>query len=367
MKLPLLTFTSTLYSDIDLSNVTIVACQHILGTTVDLFGTLFAKGLKPENCYVLGKCYSTHWGTLNGLRKMGIKVSDLSAAFDGARSYDEQFSEYVKRFADDAKADGAFDPSRKTIVLDDGGFLLRYVQDHIEEGVRISGVEQTTSGFEKIKSEGLRFGVINVARSRAKLGIESPFIAEGVIHEMEKRMRIDAGTRVFIVGQGAIGRAIKALLKDRCSVSGCDSDEGLCDFGGQYHDQIPTFDVIIGTTGKSILRIADLPSLKKGAVLVSASSSDREFSAVEMRVASGATDDCHSDIEVEGIRLLNGGFPVNFAGQEDPTPPEKIQLTRALLFAGVCEASQSIPPGFHDLSDTQDRVAEEFLSYSKSR
>lgn len=366
MNLPLLAFASALYPKVDLSNVTIVACQHVLGTTVDLFQALLAKGLKPEHCYVLGKCYSTHPGTFNVLRSMGIKVSDFSAAFDGARSFDEQFSEYVKRFADDARSDGAFDRGRKVIVLDDGGFLLRYVQDTTEDVNGVSGVEQTSSGFERLKSTNLRFGVVNVARSKAKLGIESPFIADRVIREIEKQTAIDAVTRVLVVGQGTIGRAIKELLKNRCVVSGCDADAKLCDFGGAYLEQLPTFDVIIGTTGKSILRNADLLKLKKSVVLVSASSSDREFPAVEMRVAAGVADDCHANIAVNGVRLLNGGFPVNFAGQENPTPPEKIQLTRALLLAGVCEASQSITPGFHDLSDTQDRIAEEFLSYSKS-
>lgn len=367
MDLPLLRFAPTLYPEVDLSSVTIVACQHILGTTVDLFEALLAKGLKPENCYVLGKCYSTHPATLSVLRKMGIQVSDLSTAFDGARSFDEQFSEYVKRFADDVRLDGAFDRGRRVVVLDDGGFLLRYVQDTIEDVSNLFGVEQTSSGFEKLKDVGLRFGVVNVARSKTKLGVESPFIAEGVIREMEKRITIDAGTRVLIVGQGAIGKAIRDLLEGRCVVFGCDADANLCDFGGAYFDQLPMFDVIIGTTGKSILENADLPILKKGVLLVSASSSDREFPAKEIRVAAGVIGDCHADIEVDGVSLLNGGFPINFAGQENPTPPEKIQLTRALLLAGVCEASQAMTPGFRDLSDTQDRIAEEFLSYSKSR
>lgn len=367
MNLPLLAFASSLYPEADLSNVTVIACQHILGTTVNLFEEFIAKGLKPENCYVLGKCYSTHLGTLQTLRDMGIRASDLSMVFDGARSYDEQFSEYVKRFADNARADGAFDPGKKVIILDDGGFLLRYVQDEIDDVSCISGVEQTSSGFEKLKDAGLRFGVVNVARSRTKLGIESPFIAEGVIHEMEKRIAFDSTTRVLIVGQGAIGQTIKNLLRDRCDVSGCDADVKLCDFGGKYLEKLPEFDVIIGTTGKPILQNVDLPKLKKGVVLASASSSDREFPAAEMRVAAGIIGDCHADIELNGVRLLNGGFPVNFAGQKDPTPPKKIQLTRALLLAGVCEALRSMAPGFHDLFEMQDRIAEEFLSYSKSR
>lgn len=367
MKLPVLDFASSLYADIDFSNTTIVACQHILGTTVNLFEEFFAKGLRPENCYLLGKCYSTHSGTLKILRNMGIKVSDLSTAFDGSRSFDEQYSEYVKAFIDSVKTDGAFDKGKRVIVLDDGGFLLQRVQEVIDDVSCITGVEQTTSGFEKLKDTDLRFGVINVARSRTKLAVESPFIAAGVVRELEKRIQFDAEIRVLIVGQGAIGQAVKALLKDRSMVFGCDAYAEFCDFGGQYFEQLPAFDVIIGTTGKQILKESDLSMLKKGVVLASASSSDREFPAVEMRVAAAIIDDCHADLHVDDVWLLNGGFPINFAGQKNPTPPREIQLTRALLFAGVCEASKSLASGFHDLSEKQDCIAKEFQSYSKSR
>jgi hypothetical protein len=36
--------------------------------------------------------------------------------------------------------------------------------------------------------------------------------------------------------------------------------------------------------------------------------------------------------------LLNNGFPINFDGEKNSVPIEKIQLTRALLMLGIFQA-----------------------------
>ena len=56
---------------------------------------------------------------------------------------------------------------------------------------------------------------------------------------------------------------------------------------------------------------------------------------------------------------MNGGFPVNFDGGVDTIPPEKIQLTRSLLFLGALQASQTREAGLHCLDDrNQHRLME---------
>ncbi len=362
MSLPLLRFTQTLYDDVDLSDVAIIACQHLLGTTVNLFDALIEKGLRPERTFVIGKCYSTHVGTMKKLARRGVTVSPMSIAFDATRTFDDQFLSYTKEFFDDAMTAITEDEDvKKIVVLDDGGFLLQHANTLRGTAERFVGVEQTSSGFERLKNIPLRFPVVNIARSDAKLKYESPFIAADVIRRIRKNTRLRKTTRVLVVGQGAIGRECKLQLRGMCDVYGCDATVTRCDFGGAYAEQLHTFDVIIGATGTQVLSVDDCARLKPGVVLVSASSSDREFPALAFRQANPNVTDCHSEITMNGVRLLNGGFPVNFTGRRHSVAPRNIQLTRALLFAGVCEALEmSVAPGFYDLSTKQEKILAAF-------
>lgn len=365
MSLPLLRFAQTLYPGVDLSDVAVIACQHLLGTTVDMFDALFCAGLRPERTFVLGKCYSTHVGTMKKLVRRGVTVSPKSIAFDAARTFDEQFSDYTREFFDDALAAIDVDSGvHRIVVLDDGGFVLQLANAASAEDERFVGVEQTSSGFERLKNVALRFPVVNVARSKAKLRYESPFIAADVIRRLKKATRLRKTMRVLVVGQGVIGREIKTQLQNTCDVFGCDANVAQCDFDGAFLEQLHTFDVVIGATGTQALSVDDCARLKPGAVLVSASSSDREFPAVAFRRAHPDVTSCHAESSMNGVRLLNAGFPINFTGSRHGVAPRKIQLTRALLFAGVCEALSSTVPGLQNLSDKQNIIADAFLPQS---
>lgn len=361
MFLPLLRFAQTLYPDVDLSDVAVIACQHLLGTTVDMFDALFAQGLRPERTFVLGKCYSTHVGTMKKLARRGVTVSPKSTAFGATRTFDEQFSDYTREFFDDAMAVIDADSSvRKIVVLDDGGFVLQLANAASTGDGCFVGVEQTSSGFERLKNVALQFPIINVARSEAKLRYESPFIAADVIRKLKKAIRLRKTTRVLVVGQGVIGREIKTQLQNTCNIFGCDADVARCDFDGAFLEQLHTFDVVIGATGTQVLSVDDCARLKLGAVLVSASSSDREFPALAFRRVHPAVTSCHAEFSVNGVRLLNAGFPVNFTGSRHGIAPRKIQLTRALLYAGVCEALMSTILGLQNLSDKQGIIVDKF-------
>src|SRR6185503_16894103 len=54
----------------------LVAVQHMLLQTVDLFKTVSAMGLKLENMFALGKVYSNSPPVIATLRSMGITVID---------------------------------------------------------------------------------------------------------------------------------------------------------------------------------------------------------------------------------------------------------------------------------------------------
>jgi hypothetical protein len=110
-------------------------------------------------------------------------------------------------------------------------------------------------------------------------------------------------------------------------------------------------------------------------------SSDLEFAAWELREREGvgaiydtigrelacddpgAPWDRHYLLTAKGAYryLLKGGFPVDFDGGPDPIPPSAIQLTRALLLAGVLQASSEVMPGVVKLDErVQQLIIEKY-------
>lgn len=368
MKLKLLQFVSREYQDVSLDKTLVIACQHILGTTFDIFEELFEKGLKPENVFLIGKCYSTNRETFDLFQKRGVNISEASFAFDSHISFDELFQKNIEKFFKNIQSSIDLKSFERVVILDDGGYLIALSNDFLKGLQNVVGIEQTTSGYEKIKTLKLNFPVLNIARSKAKLEIESPFIAEIAADKIEEYLQKHQveSPNILVVGVGYIGTAISALLKGKYKVSGCDIIQQKCDFGGDYKSHLSEFDLIIGATGTSAIQPGEFGNLKHGALLASTSSSDREFSAVYLRQLALKTENCHEDIKVNGATLLNCGFPINFSdGKQHSVMPEKIQLTRALLLAGVFE---SVTKKFSnnlvelDLS-LQEKIIREFNSY----
>lgn len=361
--LPLVDYTLTLYPNVDLSETTLIACQHLLGSTLAIFEALFRKGLKPENTYVLGKCYSTNGKVYQEFVNRGVKISPLSKAFDSRLSFDEQFQSYIENFIKGISVLR----EQKIIILDDGAELILFANDFLKNTKKIVGVEQTSSGHEKLKKVELNFPVINIARSEAKLKIESPMIADVAFNKINhyfKKQKLSC-PKILIVGQGAIGKAVYQLLHHQYDVVAYDLLTHHLQFPGGFESRLIDFDVIIGATGQSIVVPGDFSKLKENVILISVSSSDREFSGSYLRRLTSQTDDCHKDYLVNGINLLNSGFPINFDGSEHSVAPEKIQFTRALLVAGVLQALNSKEDkGLIDLDYTTQKIlTKEFQSY----
>ena len=79
--------------------------------------------------------------------------------------------------------------------------------------------------------------------------------------------------------------------------------------------------------------------LRKNVILASISSSDREFDAVVLRRQfKDKITDCHQHLFVNGIYLMNCGFPVIFDSCYDTIDTIEFQLTRSLLLAGIFQA-----------------------------
>jgi len=343
-SLPLLDYTDELFPEVDLSECLFICCQHILWNKIFFFESLFRKGLKPENTFLLGKCYSTNSETLKKFQEMGIHVHPASFAYDSYRSFDEQFEKHIIDFLNETKGKVKLSSYEKVILLDDGSYLLRYANTVLKDFDNVVSVEQTSSGYSRLRTLQLNFPVLNVARSNAKLKVESPFIAEDGLEELwfSIKRRQFMSKKVLIVGFGAIGSAVYKILKDKFQVKCYDLNEKLSDFQGvELRDIVSDYDLIIGCTGNTVLKSEEFGLLKNGVVLASMSSSDREFDSVGLRRLVPRNNDCHKDITANGIKLINSGFPVNFDGSKIVVPLEKIQLTDSLMLSAALLASKN--------------------------
>lgn len=337
IKMPLLEHVKSLYPLLSFDKVLVIGCQHILATTHWMFRSLYDQGLKPENIYLLGKCYSTSKSVWKEMQEEGIRVSPLSFYFESHQDFDGQFYRMAALFLDKIVAEVDLSQFEKIIIVDDGGQLLNLSTEKLKGHTHIIGVEQTTSGYEKIKDQALPFPVINVARSPAKLIYESPMIAQLVVEKALKRIDLlpRKSEHILILGNGAIGSAIHAKVQHDYQVQIYDKKHGQC---GSLESYLPKADLIIGCTGKTSLPYTYHSYLKKGSILFSASSSDREFDGAYFRQKASKPRHCHQDIEASGIHLLNCGFPINFYGGRHSVAPSKIQLTRALLLSALLQA-----------------------------
>ena len=362
--LPLLSFAARLVPTVDLQDTVLIGCQHLLSSTVDLCGSLIEqRGLRAKNVFLLGKCYSTNRRVVRVLERNGIYVSPLSWAYKSGVSFDKQHKDYVHKFLLHVRRAIHGKNVRHVVLLDDGGQLISMGKFLGLSSGKIFGVEQTTSGYERLRKQRLGFPVVNVARSRTKLQFESPVVASLVqakLRMLLKKYRIKK-PNILIVGKGAIGGSLHTALGKQHVVHAHDIRTHGHAFPHGFRKELGAFDIIIGATGTEILGVRDLRYCRKPIYLVSASSSDREFPSKYLRQHSARRLNCHADISFRGIHLINGGFTVNFDGEEDSAPRNKIQLTRALLILGVLQSIGEHRQGFVPLArSSEQKVASQY-------
>ncbi len=327
--------------DGSLENVYLLACQHILEPQKKIFELISEYGIPKKNIFILGKAYSTNIDVLYEIRQEGFHVA--SFLFKPEEPFDKQhkencelsFNEFIEFVPQGARV----------IILDDGGQLLEVANQNfprIPEGCKVFGIEQTSSGFNRLKDTDLRFPIINVARSSTKLIKETPFIVKHALGRIKESLDkySMAEPRILVVGLGPIGEGMKSLFEQ--------SGYFVTAYDIAHHVDADIFDlikvnkidVIVGATGSRILNEEQLIRLESEEFnqtkfyLISVSSSDREFPATYLRM--GATDlALHADSAYKNLVLINGGFPVTFKGKRYEASPAEMEKTMALLYGSV--------------------------------
>jgi hypothetical protein len=340
-RLPLIERLTQLFDDLNLENTLIFSVQHICSTTEVLFDALLDLNLHPENLYVIGKCYSTNPDVLARLRKKGINALFSSSSFNCLIPFDVDFDRNVDEMIQQVLSSNDLSSFEKIIILDDGGHLLERAEALLPKGLPIVGIEQTSSGFNRMKDKSLSFSVINLARSWLKLEYESPIIISLVLRKLKEKLgQLDCNvSKVLLIGFGVLGQKIHEILKDRYLISIFDSvPEKSTIASDEFKMRLGEFDLIIGCTGSTSLTFDNFRYLKKPVILASISSSDCEFESFKFRQLNPVKS-CHSHVMVDGITLLNCGFPITFDQDYDSIDTDDFQLTRALILASVYQAS----------------------------
>lgn len=336
--LPLVEAVFNDFKRVSLKNVCIIGAQHILPTTLQMLNSFFHRGLKPENVFLIGKCYSTDIETMEKMLSSGVYVCPSSFFFNKNCSFDAVYQKNISNFLNNFLHNQQL-LNKQLIILDDGGTLLTNAKPLLSKmRIKVKGIEQTTSGYEKLKKQIWDFPILNVARSRAKLEYESPLIASTLAQQVKLRLppSKDRKEKMLIIGGGAIGQAIKNKFADQYAISIYDYDSSVSQLTKhEFNEMLGAWDVIVGCTGTTVLDEQDFVKLKDGCTLISASSSDREFSTHKLRAQFKGALRCHDDFRVNGINVINCGFPVNFGTNAKITDPPDFQLTRALLTAAI--------------------------------
>lgn len=319
-------------------NVFLFGIQHLSFTTALMFESLIKCGMDPSHIFLLGKCYSSNPQAVAIIEELGISISTLSFCFNSHIPFDIQFSSYVKEF---------FLPHfRKNkdmgrwIILDDGGELIKLISKY-QFNDQVVAIEQTSAGYHIAKTLNLSFPLINVARANIKMNYESQFIAQTICSKICEEIELHFSTpkqvKVLVIGGGPIGKKIYEKLSKYYDIKLFDVIENKSDFSkDQFDDYIPHFDVIIGSTGNCSLGIEKHHLVKNNALLISASSSDRELDSCEIRKKHPVYHSCHAKIQGDQFTLLNSGFPINFDKEFTDSPD--FQLTRALLLTAIDQA-----------------------------
>lgn len=338
-ELPLLDFAESLSPQLNFSKTLLVTCQHILKGNVVLLDRLLERGLKPENVFWLGKVYSTSQQAASELQERGIFVHPTGFSYNPHQAFDEQHAEAASSILKMALKQEP--ESERVLLVDEGGELIFQANRQEKNLTKIRAVEWTSSGHDKLFQENIAFPVVNMARSRLKLEFEAPIIAAHAIGKLREAFfnyKKDS-PKILVVGGGSIGANIASLLRKDYQVQLYDIVTSRSDFNEKtLQNLLQEYDVIVGATGKTIMHFDDLKYLQPNSILASCSSSDREFSASDLRKESASSNNPHLDLAIQNIHLLNSGFPVTFDGSPSPVPLEKIQVTYALAYASISQA-----------------------------
>jgi S-adenosylhomocysteine hydrolase len=308
-----------------LLGVTVIGNQHLQGSTGGLARALAAAGAAPKDIWFQGKVYSDMHNVISELIRDGFNMSKGGMIDLTHPDYDQAWIWRYLNVKPETLAVSSYHPQSllqkipvfpipggRYLVYDDGGQLLRYLNDHVPNAERLFvGVEQTRKGANELRKIQLKFPVINVAESWGKLTYESPMIGRAVGNsfvETLDRVRaqgIDPGRSVVLRGYGAVGEAVARDLRRRgYAVAVHDTSPAALDRARRAGFAIePSLEaalaqahILVSGTGTEEFQPAHYELLPDGAIVMNAASGNSELPATkqllndpERRLAEGSS------------------------------------------------------------------------------
>ena len=351
---------------------TIVVCvQHILESNVLFFDALTHKlDIPKDNIFILGKHYSTSPHANKTLVQKGFRITPNHTLNRQLGHYHHCFQRDVNTLWQEVLNYIQPHKHRNILVIDDGGRCFEHMPKELFKKFKVLGIEQTTIGIRKCQQLKLPCPIISVASCHTKRVYESEFIIEDVLFHARQSIR-SKKQKIGIIGLGNLGSTLyRNLCTDGYSVHAFDVDpEKMAMVRPTYRMYslsalLQHVDMIFSCTGTDIFQHQHDVAFHRDTTLISCTSEDVEFNSLLCNKSSSITTrfpdtDALSDLQFEDaaghcITIKRGGFPINFNGQSESIPLEKIQLTRALMLSAAIQANEyysqkMFTPGIYDL------------------
>lgn len=337
-----------------LKNTAIICVTHAFHTVLPLLSSFVQLGAAHEKIFVMGKLYSECEDVVQEIKKAGFyyQHSTRPAMLGG---FHRSFMRDINRLL--TKCMTTLAPTDNLLILDHGGHALAFAPPELLEGRNVVGIEKTTAGLLHPEVAGVPFPIIRMADCAAKKILEPPLIAKEVVQKLMPLIPLQTNKLICgVVGYGAIGKAIADKLR------ALGHEVMVYDRHKEKIQHLPrnvrmpelavlvtNSDYILDCTGEDISTTTEIVDFAKGnKTLISCSSEDKAFrsllqfvqSKYKGKVPVNALNEISYTNEIGfTIRILRGGFPINFDNISEASLPEDIQLTRALVLSSVIQAA----------------------------
>jgi S-adenosylhomocysteine hydrolase len=370
------------------AEVNVILAQHLVGDLLPFVRALQSLGLRRELCWVLDIPYASNSTVRKELLELGLPEDNVASAVDFSPLEPYQPTQYFRASSlfRRAIATGMQLGAKRTVIIDDGGHsaMARFaINAAVGKGNShpVIVVEQTGHGMKLHRQVDLpnMTALINVAESPAKLKYESPVIAQTVVRKIKRLLNevplpFHDTDKLMIFGYGSVGKAVTQRLiadlqisEERLIIKPEPREAFYTLENGQLSGildlntlQAQKPKLVIGCTGEQAFLNSHISLLNPEALLISASSGTVEFPRDEwIAVARNSTEGhitlsridellvSHSIHQVLAFRingnsvfLANSGYPVNFEGEVNSSPPDLMQLTVSLMLTGAIRATE---------------------------
>ena len=366
----------------------LVAVQHMLEQTVDLFDNIAALGLRRQNMFALGKVYSNSRPVIETLRNSGVTMIEATVPEPG--EFDQTFEQDAARLWQVAAEKLSNRRINRILVLDDGGSCITTAPPELRRRYAICGVEQTSLGMFLFEKKPPQFAVFSWARSAVKMEIGGHLFSQCLIDRLKHDFLDRNPEQLGVIGMGSIGRAVANLAaREGRPVLYYDPRQRV-DISPMLRTRISSVesleelmmrcDYVIGCSGRNPFQNNWPLKHRNGIKLVSASGSDQEFRPIinylktrpDFRFDPDSWD-ISSELGPCGpIQIAYLGYPYNFVSRAREAVPTRIvqletggllaALIQARLYLEFCENGLARNSGIHRVSPAAQKfVYEEWL------